>query len=151
MTGFGLVMFAMGVVMGGVVYQWGSEKRAAMAEIQAGRVPATKVRVAGVSTRIIKETRSTGRSVSRQVKIVSFMTEDGRYFDKGWSRTIKHRSGDWYKGYIVGGRLYVPDLYDELESIYLGFPVVGVVFFLLFWAGGKFVCRRIDAGPSHHG
>ena len=79
------------------------------------------------------------------------VTEDGRYFDKGWSRTIKHRSGDWYKGYIVGGRLYVPDLYDELESIYLGFPVVGVVFFLLFWAGGKFVCRRIDAGPSHHG
>ena len=141
---FGASMLAISIIMGITSYFWKSEQRTAMAEIRAGHVPPTKVRVAGVSTRIIKETLSAGHSVRRLSKIVSFVTEDGRYFDKGWSRAIEHQTGDWYKGFLVEGRLYVPDLYNEVEPIYLGFLSVGGVFFVLFWAGGVFICKRVE-------
>lgn len=145
MTGFGAVMFVTGIIMSVMTYYSKSDARAAMAEIQAGHVLATRVRVSNITTRRFMENMAPGRSRWRVGKIASFETENGRYYNKQWIPGIRIRQDAWYKGYIIGGKLYVPELYNETESVYVGFLIVGAIFFLLCWVGGRLLCKRV--GP----
>ena len=148
MNGFGLFMLFMGLAMGVAAYFMDSGKRLAMTEIRSGRVPSVDVRVAGVSSRMIQTSGAGNQQIWRQSKTVSFVTADGQYFYKGWSRKIERDTGDPHRGYVVDGNLYVPDLYEETQAMHLWFPVIGGCFFALFWLVGKLMCKRLESGSG---
>lgn len=145
LIGFGMVMAVAGVIMGLVVYAETAPHRADMAEIAAGRVSPTLVRIANITSQFKQRTVSGNHRVGELVKSVSFVTEDGRYFYKGWTNAVERRSTDTLKGYVVGNNLYVPDLYDEVFPFQWGFVGVGAIFLILCWGASRLFCRRVQS------